>query len=387
MDFALSDEQVALADTLRLWVDKHCPKDVARHLERQELAFPYELWDQMADAGLHGIGIDERYGGQGGDVTTQTVVARALARSLAGLTWIWGISSFAGGKSVGLYGTEEQKQRFLPELAAGRLRFAIAVTEPAGGTDVLGAMTTRARQVPGGWRITGAKTWSTCANVSDYLLLLARSQPDPARKTDGLTLFLVPQPSEGLETRPIHKLGMRCIPSFEVFLDDVFVPDDLVLGPPGQAWRMLTGTLNNERIVLASLCCGILDGVLESAVEHVAQRRAFGRPVGELQAVQHFLADIAMWQAQAELVTMRAAWLQSQGRPCATEANMAKLLASEYAVAAADLGIQMLGGMGYSADTDMQRYWRDARIYRIAPISNEMVRNVVAESLGLGRSF
>ena len=387
MDFAMTDEQVALQDMVRSWVEANCPKDVARDLERQELAFPFDLWDRMSEAGLHGIGIDERYGGQGGDITTQMLVARGLARSLAGLTWIWGISSFAGGKSVGLYGTEEQKQRFLPDLAAGRLRFAIAVTEPGGGTDVLGAMRPRAERVPGGWRITGQKTWSTCANVADYLLLLARTEQNPQRKTDGLTLFLVPQPSAGLETQPIHKLGMRCIPSCEVFLDAVEVPDDLVLGEPGGAWRMLTGTLNNERIMLAALCCGILDGVLESAVEYVSARQAFGRSIGEFQAVQHFLADIAMWRAQAELVTSRAAWLQSQNLPCATDANMAKLIASEYAVQAADLGIQMLGGMGYSAETDMQRYWRDARIYRIAPISNEMVRNVVAESLGLGRSF
>ena len=387
MDFALSDDQELFAKTIHDWVERECPKQYANQLERREFEYPYELWDKMTAAGLHGIGIDEEFGGQGGDVMTQTIVARELARSLAGLTWVWGISSFAGGKSVGLYGTDEQKARFLPDLAAGKVRFSIAVTEPGGGTDVLGAMKTKASKVDGGWRITGQKIWSTTADIADYLLLLARSDADVPKKTQGLTLFLVPGKSDGMEVRNIHKLGMRCVPSAEVFLDNVFVPDDLVLGEPGRAWYMLLGTLNNERIILAALCCGILDGVLESALEYVQQREAFGRVIGGFQAVQHVIADIAMWQRQAELITMQAAWLQSRGEPCGTEANMAKLLASEYAVAAADAGIQLLGGMGYAAETDMQRYWRDCRIYRIAPITNEMVRNTVAESLGLPRSF
>src|SRR5690606_7084816 len=193
------------------------------------------------------------------------------ARALAGLTWVWCISSFAGGKSVGLYGTEEQKRRFLPDLAAGKLRFVIAVTEPGGGTDVLGAMRTTARPVPGGWRITGQKIWCTAAHDADYLLLLARSDRDVPKRTQGLTLFLVPRPSEGLELRRIPKLGMRAISSCEVFLDDVFVPDDLVLGEPGNAWYQLLGTLNNERIVLAALATGILDGVLEEALRYVRE--------------------------------------------------------------------------------------------------------------------
>lgn len=387
MDFQLPEELEALRDSVRSWVDDQYPKEKALELEAQVGEFPQQLWDDMASAGFHAIGIDEAYGGQGGDVLTQTVVARELARSLAGLTWVWGISSFAGGKSVGLYGTEAQKQAFLPELAKGTRRTAIAMTEPSGGTDLLGAMRTRAEKVDGGWVITGSKVWSTAAAQSDHILLLARSDPNPEKRTRGLTLFLVPQPSDGMTLRAIPKIGMRAISSYEIFLDQVFVPDELVLGEEGRAWYQLLGTLNNERIVLSALCLGILDGIVDEALRYVKEREAFGRPIGGFQAVQHYIADILIERKRAELLTHVAAWKQSRGEECGTEANMAKLVASEAANHAADVGIQLMGGMGYSMETQFQRYWRDSRIYRIAPIANEMIKNTLAEGVGLPRSF
>ena len=199
-------------------------------------------------------------------------------------------------------GSEEQKQRFLPQIAAGRLKTAMAFTEAGGGTDLLGGMQTTATRVDGGWGYS-------------------------------------------------------------------------------------TATLNNERLVNAAFCLGMLDGVLEDALEHLQTRRAFGHVIGEFQALQYYVADIAMWQKQGELMLLDGARRQSGGQPCANASKMAKVLCSEYAGRAADLGIQILGGMGYSAETDMQRYWRDARLLRIGPISNEMARNMIAEGLGLPRSF
>jgi acyl-CoA dehydrogenase len=150
---------------------------------------------------------------------------------------------------------------------------------------------------------------------------------------------------------------------------------------------MLLPTLNNERIMLSSFCVGIMDGVLEDALRYVQEREAFGGPISRFQALQHHIANIAMWRDQSELMVNRAAWLQSLGRPCGQEANMAKVVASELGGQAADLGLQILGGMGYSAETDMQRYWRDVRLFRIGPVTNEMARNGIAEGLGLPRSF
>jgi acyl-CoA dehydrogenase len=386
MDFSLTDEQEMFRSMVHDWVEKETPKNVARDWEAREFEYPFELWDKMSDAGFHAIGLPEEIGGQGGGIMTQMILARELARSLAGLTWIWGISSFCA-KSVDKFASEELRHELLPQLANGDIRMAIAVTEPSGGTDLLGGMKTSATKVDGGYRITGSKIWSTAAHVSQYLLLIARSDHDVPKKAQGITIFLVPNPAEGLSIRQIPKVGMKSVGSCEVFLDDVFVPDHYVVGEPGRGWYQMLETLNNERIMVGALCTGVIDGVLEDAVEYLKERTAFGKPIGQMQVLQHYIADIAMWQKQAELVTYHAAWLQEQGLPCGVEATMCKVVASEYAGRAADLGLQMLGGMGYALETNMQRYWRDSRLYRIGPITNEMARNVIAESYGLGRSF
>jgi acyl-CoA dehydrogenase len=386
MDFELTDEQQLFRETVRDWVEREAPKSYALELERREDEYPFELWDKMTEAGFHGISVPEEYGGQGGDIVMQMILARELARSLAGLTWVWGNTSFAGAKSVGLYGTEEQKQKILPAIAAGKTRCTIGFTEPNGGTDLLGAMRTFAKKVDGGWVVNGTKTWCTQAHVADYILLLARTDKDVAKRHQGVTLFLMPRESEGVTIQHIPKLGMRAVSSCDVFLEDVFIPDEWVLGEPGRAWYMLLPTLNNERILLAAFCVGILDGVLEDALQYAHERHAFGRPIGQFQSLQHYIADIAMWRRQAELM-LNAAWLQANGRECFQETTMAKVVASDYANRAADLGIQILGGMGYSAETNMQRYWRDSRLFRIGPITNEMARNTIAEQLGLPRSF
>ena len=387
MDFELGEDLALFQQETRAWVDREAPKSWARELERNESEWPFELFDKFTRAGFHGVGIDEVYGGQGGNVLVQMILARELARSLGGLSWIWGITSFAGGKSIGLYGTDAQKERFLPPITRGEVRFAIGFTEPGGGTDVLGAMRTRARKVDGGWVVNGSKTWCSAAHTAHYILLLARTDDDVEKRHQGLSLLLVPTDAEGVAIADIPKLGMRALGSCDVGLQDVFVPDELLLGEPGRAWYMLLPTLNNERIILSSFCLGILDGVLEDALAYVGEREAFGRKIGQFQVLQHYLADIAMWRHQADLVVRHAAWLQDTGRECFQETTMAKVVASEAAVKAADHGIQILGGMGYSAETDMQRYWRDARLFRIGPITNEMARNAIAENLGLPRSF
>lgn len=387
MDFGLNDDQIAFRKMVRMWVEQQAPKSWARELEANEHEWPHELWDRMSSAGFHGIGIAEEYGGQGGDVLSQVLLARELSRSLAGLSWVWGISSFAGAKSVGLYGSEEQKQRFLPRLAAGKDKWAIGFTEPNGGTDVLGAMRTTAKKVKGGWVIKGQKTWSSMSHVADYILVLARTNDNVEKRHQGVSLLIVPTTSKGLTIREIPKLGMRALGSCDVFFDDVFVADENLLGEPDKAWYMLLPTLNNERIVLSALCLGIIDGVLEDSLRYMSEREAFGGLIGRFQSLQHYVADMAMAQMQTELVVYKAAWLQGNGLDAGQESNMAKVIASEHAGVAADRGLQILGGMGYSAETDMQRYWRDVRLFRIGPITNEMARNGIAEYLGLPRSF
>ena len=180
MEFTLTDEQTMFQETVRNWVEKECNKDASRDYEAQEFEYPFELWDKMSDAGFHAIGLPPELGGQGGDVVTQMILTRELARSLAGLTWIFGISSFCA-KSINKFATDVAREELIPQLAEGKIRVAIAVTEPSGGTDLMGAMKTRATKVDGGWSITGQKIWSTAAHVSDYLFLMARTE-DIARQ-------------------------------------------------------------------------------------------------------------------------------------------------------------------------------------------------------------
>jgi acyl-CoA dehydrogenase len=389
MDFDFSDEEKDFRSTVRRWVQDKYPKTKVNLMERQEdhdgSLFPREFVSDIADAGFLGIGIEEEYGGQGGGATIQAILMDEMARNLAGLTWVWGISSF-NAKSIQKFAKPELRDELLPQMVAGEKLVAISVTEPEGGTDLLGAMITRAKPTDGGFLINGAKIWSTMAHVSDYLLLLAKTS-DSEKSSFGKTLFLVPTDQAGVTATPIPKLGMRCVASCEVQLRDAFVPDTHVVGEVDRGWNHLLTTLNNERILVAALGTGVLRGVLEDSIAYAKERRAFKKPIGDFQIIQHWIAEMVMKLAQAELLTYKAAWLYDNGHDAAVEGSMAKAIASEYATWAADRGIQILGGMGYSAEFDMQRYWRDVRLYQIGPVTNEMVRNIVAQSVGLNRSY
>ncbi|HKQ83349.1 MAG TPA: acyl-CoA dehydrogenase family protein [Steroidobacteraceae bacterium] len=387
MSLQLSEEHLAYKEMVERYVAKEMPKDWARELERKEDEYPFELWDKLTEGGFHALGIPEEYGGAGGDVFMQVIAARALARTLAGLTWLWGITQFAGVKSITMHGTEAQKKKFLPELAAGRLRAAISLTEPGGGTDVLGAMRTFGTRANGGWLISGEKIWSSQSHVADYLLVLARTEKDVQKNHHGLTLFWVPAKSKGITINPLKKLGMRAMGSCLVHFNEVFVEDDAVIGEVGDGWYRILPMLNNERLLMSANCLGYLDGVLEDALDYAQQRKAFGRIIGQFQAIQHYIADMKIAQYSVECMLMDCARKAVDGKLSMIESTMLKVAAAEASNRCADLGIQILGGMGYSADTDMQRYWRDSRLQRIGPVTDEMARNMIAEQLGLPRSF
>ena len=387
MDFDLSEEQTAFRDTVRRWVNAELPKDLMRKLEADEENYPFPIWDRLKEQGFFGIGIPEEYGGLGGDVVMQMIFAREMARTASGLLWVWGLTSFGGAKTLTEAGTEEQRRKWLPEMASGNLRVSLSVTEPDGGTDVLGAMKTFADKVDGGWVLNGAKMWTTGAKAADRLLVLARSDRHATKKHHGLTLLFVDAKTPGITATLLPKLGMRGMGSCSVSYDNVFVPDSDVLGEPHKAWQALLPSLNNERIMVGAQSLGAIDGILEDSLDYMKQRHAFGKAIGQFQILQHYIADIATSQKLVELLLYNVASMQARGVPCGNEANMLKMVAPERASEAADLGIQILGGMGYSAETDMQRYWRDQRILRMAPITNEMVRNTIAENLGLPRSF
>lgn len=385
LGFDITDEQAELRRMVRELVVRRMPKSRAREWEAQG-AFPHELRTIIAEAGLNGIGVGEEHGGAGGDLIDQVIVCEELSRSLGGLAWVWGVTAWSAVKALSSHASDEQRRKYLPQIADGELLVAFALTEPGGGTDVLRAMRTKATRAEGGYTLNGSKIWSTMANTADRILVLARTS-EGAKPSHGLTMFFVDGRAPGLTATPIPKLGMRSLASCEIALDDVFVPDEDVIGEIDDGWRQVLGSLNPERIMTAAMCTGILQGVLEDAIEYASTREAFGKKIGAMQAIQHGIADIAMKLETARLHTYRAAWLERQGRPCGVEATTAKCLAAEYAVESADFGIQVLGGYGYAQEFDMQRYWRDARLYRIGPITSEMARNYIGEQLGLPRSF
>jgi len=384
LDFEFSEEQQLFRATVREFVDRDLSKAYCTEVEEGE-EFPWEMWRKLVDAGFTGVGVDESYGGQGGGILEQVILDEELSRSMAGLYWMLGIALF-DCKAIAAVGSDEQKQRFLPPTAAGDMTWAISLTEPDGGTDVFGAMKTRAKRTDGGWLVNGTKIWSTMAHVADRLFLVARTG-DGKRPHEGVTVFLCDAKADGVTATPIPKLGMRALGSCEVVFDDVFIPDEDVLGEVDRGWIVLAETLNSERIMNGANCSGALAGVLELMVDYVQERHAFGKPIGQMQAVQHMIADTYAGLETSRLLTYRAAWLQSLGKPCGVESTMAKLIASEQCFAGADRGMQVMGGYGYATEYDMQRYWRDMRLYRVAPINNEMGRNFLAESLGLPRSF
>jgi acyl-CoA dehydrogenase len=292
VDFKFSEEEEAFRSTVRDWVNDKCPKDYALEIERQEdhdgSNFPEELWQNMAEAGFFGIGIDEELGGQGGNCTIQSIFMEEIARSLGGIAWIWGVNQF-NTKSIQRFASDSLKQELIPQLVEGKVKTAIAVTEPGAGTDLLGGMITTAVPDGDGFRINGAKIWSTMAHVSDYLLLLATTDPNAEKASRGKTLFLVDAKQDGVVARTIPKLGMRCVGSCEVQLDNAYVPSTHVIGEVNKGWGHILSTLNNERILVAAMCTGILRAVIEEAVAYATEREAFGKKIGEFQSISHWI--------------------------------------------------------------------------------------------------
>jgi alkylation response protein AidB-like acyl-CoA dehydrogenase len=280
------------------------------------------------------------------------------------------------------------KDRVLPEVAKGNLLMAFGITEPNAGTDT-SRITTRAVRQGDRWVINGQKVWTTNGQNASHILLLTRTSPRDDEKTlDGMTLFFVPLDRQRCTVRGIKKLGRAAIDSNEVFIDNLEATDDDVVGEVGQGFRHLLDGLNPERIVLAMEAVGIGHAALRIASEYAKQRVVFNNPIGRYQAIAHPLADSWARLQGAELLAMRAADLFDRNQPCGAEANAAKYLAADAGFTACDVALQTHGGFGYAREYHVERLWREARLFRLAPISQEMVLNYLSERvLGLPKSY
>lgn len=385
MDFALSEEQELLRDSVRALVARHADRNVVRELEVSR-AFPRTAWKELGRLDVLGLTLEEADGGAGGSVADLVVVLEELARASLALAIPIVTTVSQGSKVISHLGTPAQKHRFLPPLLAGELLTTLAWTEPAGGSDVL-AMSTSATRTPSGWRLDGTKTFITLADKADVILTVARSRTGVERRSDGISCFAVPAGADGLTIRPIEKVGQRGTTFCEVHLENVLVAEDALLGTEGASWKELVPLLSSERTCFAAICVGLAKAAFDDALAYVHQRTAFGKTIAHFQALQHHLVDMHRLIVGAELVVHRAAWLESAGRPYAMDATEALLVASEMASTVTDLGVQLLGGYGLTEEFDMERYWRDARVFRVSPVTSDVAKNVIAQQLGLPRSF
>ena len=381
MDFELTEAQQALADA----VTKLCsPFDAAywRTCD-QEGQFPEAFVQAVAEGGWLGIAMPEAYGGSGQGITEAALFAHAVARSGAGMSGASAVHiNLFGPHPVVVFGTEAQKEAMLPPLIAGKDRVCFGVTEPDAGLNTT-ALKTRAVPVAGGYRISGQKLWTSTAQIANKILLIARTTPreEAARPTEGLTLFYTDLDRSAITVNAIPKMGRAAVDSNALFIDDLFVPEAHRIGAEGDGWRCLLHGLNPERILIAAEAVGLGQAALERAARYARERVVFDRPIGQNQAIAHPLAECWMALEAAWLMTLRAASRYDAGLPCGADANAAKYLAAEAAFKACERAVLTHGGMGYAKEYDVERLFREVMIPRIAPVSQEMIRNFIAEQV------
>jgi acyl-CoA dehydrogenase len=355
----------------------------------REHRFPWDFYRAMADGGWIGIAIPEQYGGGGRGILEAATVLQTVAASGAAMNGASSLHmSIFGMQPVIRHGDEAMRQRYLPAVADGSLHVAFGVTEPDAGTDTT-RITTRAVRDGDHYVINGRKVWTSKALEADRILLLTRTTPlaECRRPTDGMTLFLVDKHAPGVGVAPIAKMGRNAVASCETTYDDVRVPATDRVGEEGQGFRYLIDGLNAERVLIAAEAIGIGHASLRVAVAYAKERVVFDRPIGQNQGISFPLAEAHARLRAAELMVQEAARLVDAGVPCGEEANLAKYLAAEAGFFAADRAVQTLGGFGYASEYHVERYFREARLMRIAPISQELVLSYVAEHvLGLPRS-
>ena len=389
MNFSLNEDQRALVAAIeRLCED--FPADYWRDLD-DRAEFPHAFHRAVAESGWLGIAMPEAQGGAGLGITEAALMMRAISASGAGMSGASAVHmNIFGLNPVVVFGSEEQRQRFLPPLIAGTEKACFAVTEPDAGLDTTSLKTQAVRQPSGSYLLHGRKIWISTAQVADRMLILTRTTPldQVAKSTRGLTLFYTALDRTKVEVREIHKLGRAAVDSNMLFIDGLEVPEEDRIGEEGRGFEYILHGLNPERILIAAEAIGIGRAALRIASQYAQERVVFGRPIGQNQGVAHPLARAWANLEAADLMMLKAATLYDAGEPCGIEANAAKYLAAEAAHDACQNAVLTLGGMGYAKEYHVERLLRESYIPRIAPVSPQMILNFIAEkALGLPKSY
>lgn len=387
MDFRPSPEHEQIRDA----VEKVCaPFDADYWLHKDRVGgFPDDFHRALAESGWLGIAMPEEYGGAGLGISEAALMMHTISATGAGLSGASAVHmNIFGLHPVVVFGTAEQKRRWLPPLIEGKDRACFGVTEPNTGLNTL-KLKTRAVRQGDHYVVHGQKVWISTAQVANKILLLARTTPvEECQGTEGLSLFYTDLDRSTVEVREIDKLGRKCVDSNQVFIDGLRIPVEDRVGEEGKGFSYILHGLNPERILIAAEAVGLGRAALKRAATYAGEREVFGRPIGQNQAVQHPLAKSWMELEAAHLMVQKAAWLYDQGLPCAAEANSAKFLAAEACYGACENAIFTHGGMGYAKEYHVERYLREAWIPRLAPVSPQLILCFIAEKvLGLPKSY
>lgn len=388
MDFSFSAEQ----DAIRAAVQKICARfgDDYWLAKDRDGGFPDDFHRAFAEAGWLGVAIPQEYGGAGLGVTEAAILMQTIAESGAGLSGASALHmNIFGLNPVVVFGSDEQKQRMLPPLIAGKDKACFAVTEPNVGLDTLKLKT---KAVPQGDRyiVSGQKIWISTAQVASKMLILARTTPleEVKRRTEGLSLFYTDLDRTFVDVREIPKMGRSAVDSNELFIDRLPVPAADRIGEEGRGFEYILHGMNPERILIGAEAIGLGRAALRKASAYANERTVFDRPIGENQAIQHPLAACWMALEAANLMAFKAASLYDTGQPCGVEANATKYLAGEACFKACETALMTHGGMGYAKEFHVERYLREALITRIAPITPHLILSFIAEkALGLPKSY
>ena len=388
MNFAWTPEQEAIREAI-LQVCK--PFDAAYWLERDRNGgFPLDFHKAIADAGWLGVCMPEAYGGSGLGIQEAAIMVQAISESGAGMSGVSAIHmNIFGLNPVVVFGTEEQKRRILPPLISGKEKACFAVTEPNTGLNTT-QLKTFAKKTADGYVVNGRKVWISTAQVTEKMLLLARTTPleDVKKPTDGLSLFYTNLDRRYVDVKEIEKLGRKAVDSNELFIDNLPIPQEDLIGEEGQGFRAILHSMNPERALAAAGAIGLGRVALKRAAEYAGERIIFDRPIGKNQGVQHPLAKCWMELEAANLMVMNAAWRYDQGLPCGAESNAAKYLSGEAGFRACETAVLTHGGFGYAKEYHVERYFREAMLLRIAPISTQLIMCYIAEKvLGLPKSY
>jgi acyl-CoA dehydrogenase len=388
VNFEISDDQRAIVEA----VQAVCSRFDMEYWDRLDTSatFPHDFHQALCEGGWLGVAMPESLGGAGLGILEAALVMQTISQSGAGMTGASAVHmNVFGLNPVVVFGSDAQRQRFLPPLIAGREKACFAVTEPDAGLDTT-KIKTFARKVEGGYLVSGRKLWISTAQVADRMLLLARTEPleSVSKPTAGLSLFYTTLDRDKIEVREIDKMGRAAVDSNMLFIDELFIPEEDRIGEEGRGFEYILHGLNPERILIAAEAVGLGRAALAIATQYAKDRVVFGRPIGANQGVQHPLAQAWMQLESANLMVMKAASRYDAGLSCGAEANAAKYLAAEAGHNACQTAILTLGGMGYSREYRVERLLRESYIPRIAPVSPQLIMCFIAERvLGLPKSY